>query len=41
MLELRDRRKRVAEPKPAALAVGLFTNDALGDVTISLTMTAC
>jgi CubicO group peptidase (beta-lactamase class C family) len=35
-LELRDKSERIAKPEAAALAVGSFTNDALGDVTISL-----
>jgi CubicO group peptidase (beta-lactamase class C family) len=35
-LEIRDRSERTAEPEAAALAVGSFTNDALGDVTIGL-----
>jgi hypothetical protein len=35
-LELQDKIERTAEPEVAALAVGFFTSDALGDVTISL-----
>ncbi len=35
-LESRDKSERMVEPETAALAVGSFTNDALGDVTISL-----
>jgi CubicO group peptidase (beta-lactamase class C family) len=34
--EIHDKLKRIAEPEAAALAVGSFTNDALGGVTISL-----
>jgi CubicO group peptidase (beta-lactamase class C family) len=35
-LEIRDQIERTAEPETTALAVGSFTNDALGDVRISL-----